>query len=51
VARGPVGLWRHEEERLTEVVLARANERFEAARSGGRSLSLDEAVEYALGED
>ena len=51
VARGPVGLWQHEEERLTEAVLARADERFEAARSGGRSLSLDEAVAYALGED
>ena len=51
VARGPVGLWQHEEERLTEAVLARADERFEAARSGGRSLSLDDAVEYALGEN
>jgi tetratricopeptide (TPR) repeat protein len=50
VARGPVGLWRHEEQRLTEVVLARADESFEAARSDGRSLSLDEAIEYALGE-
>jgi hypothetical protein len=50
LARGPVGLWRHEEQRLTEVVLARADESFEAARSDGRSLSLDEAIEYALGE-
>jgi predicted ATPase len=51
VARGPVGLWQHEEEQLTEAVLARADERFETGRSDGRSLSLDEAVEYALGED
>jgi len=51
VARGPIGLWQHEEERLTEAVLAYADERFEAARAAGRTLALDEAAEYALGED
>jgi predicted ATPase len=51
VARGPIGLWQHEEARLTEAVLAHADERFEAARAAGRTLALDEAVAYALGED
>ena len=49
VARGPVGLWQHEDERLTEAVLARADERFEAA--AGRLSLCSTRPSVALGED
>ena len=49
-ARGPVGAWEREREQIASTVVMPSAE-FEAGRSTGRSLSLDEAVEYALGED
>ena len=48
-ARGPVGQWEHEREQYEQAVLPVAGPEFEAARAAGRSLTLDEAVEYALG--
>jgi hypothetical protein len=49
-ARGPVGHWEREREQIASTVIMPSPE-FESGRSTGRSLSLDEAVEYALGED
>jgi predicted ATPase len=49
-ARGPVGHWEREREQIASTVAIPSPE-FESGRSTGRSLSLDEAVEYALGED
>jgi tetratricopeptide (TPR) repeat protein len=49
-SRGPVGHWEAERDELASTVLS-ASPEFEHGRSSGRSLSLDEAVEYALGED
>jgi predicted ATPase len=49
-SRGPVGNWDARRDELASAVVIRSPE-FEHARSSGRSLSLDEAVEYALGED
>jgi predicted ATPase len=50
-ARGPLGMWEHEREQFATAVLGEGGEAFEAARSAARRLSLDEAVEYALGDD
>ena len=49
-ARGPVGQWEREREQIASTVVM-PSPQFESGRSTGRSLSLDEAVEYALGED
>jgi predicted ATPase/class 3 adenylate cyclase len=49
-ARGPVGIWENERDEIAADVAIRSAE-FEQGRSAGRSLSLEEAVEYALGED
>ena len=49
-ARGPVGYWEGDRERIASTVVISSTE-FESARSAGRSLSLDEAVAYALGDD
>jgi predicted ATPase len=49
-ARGPVGAWEREREQIASTVVMPSAE-FESGRSTGWSLSLDEAVEYALGED
>jgi hypothetical protein len=44
-------MWEHEREQFATAVLGEGGEAFEAARSAARRLSLDEAVEYALGDD
>ena len=49
-SRGPVGIWENEREEIASEVAIPSPE-FEQARSAGRLLSLEEAVEYALGED
>jgi len=50
-ARGPLGQWEHERDEYATRVLVAADAGFEAARLAGRTLSLDEAVEYALSID
>ena len=50
-ARGPVGQWESERAEYEEAVLVAAGPRFEAGRVEGRTLALDEAVEYALSVD
>jgi hypothetical protein len=49
-SRGPVGNWESERDEFASSVINPSPE-FEQGRSAGRSLSLDEAVEYGLGED
>ncbi len=49
-ARGPVGAWERERAHLEERILACGNGELERGRTGGRSLSLDDAVEYALSD-
>jgi len=49
-SRGPVGQWESQRDELASNVLTPSAE-FEHGLSSGRSLSLEEAVEYALGED
>ena len=49
-SRGPVGNWDARRDELASAILIQSPE-FERGRSSGWSLSLDEAVEYALGED
>jgi hypothetical protein len=50
-ARGPLGQWKNYREEFATPVLAAAGPDFEGGRVAGRSLTLDEAVESALGED
>jgi non-specific serine/threonine protein kinase len=50
-ARGPLGQWKNSREEFATPVLAAAGPDFEGGRVAGRSLTLDEAVESALGED
>jgi hypothetical protein len=47
--RGPLGHWDSEREEVASTVVSPSQE-FEQGRSSGRSLSLDEAAEYALSE-
>lgn len=49
--RGPVGTWDQDREQYAALVLAHASHEFEAARSKGRGLALDEAVATALSID
>ncbi len=49
--RSPLGHWERERDGYAAVVFAIEGPEFEAARSAGRRLSLDEAVEYALSVD
>jgi hypothetical protein len=49
-SRGPVGHWESEREIELPSIVADSSPEFEQGRSSGRLLSLDEAVEYALGE-
>ncbi len=49
-ARGPVGHWESERDEIASTVIVASTE-FESGHAAGRALSLDEAVEYALGED
>jgi len=49
-AQGPVGFWERERDEIAATVVIPSPE-FESGRSTGRSLSLDEAVEYALGDE
>jgi predicted ATPase/class 3 adenylate cyclase len=49
-SRGPVGYWERDRDELASAVATPSAE-FERGHSAGRALSLDEAVEYALGED
>ncbi|HEY7690943.1 MAG TPA: tetratricopeptide repeat protein [Gaiellaceae bacterium] len=49
-ARGPLGQWDVGREEYAEPVLVAAGPEFEAARAAGRTLALDAAVEYALGD-
>jgi predicted ATPase len=48
-ARGPVGQWEGERREYEVAVLAAAGQEFEAGRARGRSLTIDDAVKYALG--
>jgi len=50
-ARGPLGHWERERDEYATRVLVAADPSFHAARAAGRTLSLDEAVEYALSVD
>ncbi|MGN6431026.1 MAG: ATP-binding protein [Gaiellaceae bacterium] len=47
--RAPVAAWEELREELGTPIFARAGSAFEAARAGGRALSLDAAVQLALG--
>jgi hypothetical protein len=48
-ARRPIGTWeRHQRGQFAEAVLTNPSVEFDAARSAGRRLSLDQAVEDAL---
>jgi predicted ATPase len=49
-SRGPVGHWDNARDHELASTMAAPSLEFEQGRSAGRSLSLDEAVEYALGE-
>jgi predicted ATPase len=49
-SRGPVGAWDSRRDEFESTVVV-ASPEFEQGRASGRSLSLEEAVEYALGED
>jgi predicted ATPase len=46
-ARGPIGHWERDRDEIAASVLVDSPE-FESGRSSGRSLSLDEAITYAL---
>jgi tetratricopeptide (TPR) repeat protein len=48
--RGRVGLWEQHRDAYAAIVLASPTPEFEAARRDGARLSLDEAVEHALGK-
>ena len=48
-SHGPLGHWENERDHEFELIGATASPEFELGRSSGRLLSLDEAVEYALG--
>src|SRR5262249_25157370 len=48
-SRGPVGYWEADRDRELALTGSTSSPEFEQGRSAGRSLSLDEAVEYALG--
>jgi hypothetical protein len=48
-ARGPVGQWEGERREYEVAVLAAEGRDFEAGRAHGRLLTIDDAVEYALG--
>jgi len=50
-ARGPIGMWEIDRDRFASAVLAVSSPRLETGRSLGRTLSLDDAVEYALSID
>jgi hypothetical protein len=50
-SRGPLGHWESERDGELAATLDAPSPEFERGRSSGRSLSLDEAVEYALGGD
>lgn len=50
-SRGPVGHWESERDNEFASTVETTSPEFEQGRSTGRSLSLDEAVEVALGED
>jgi hypothetical protein len=50
-ARGRIGQWESEREEYASHVFAVAGPEFERSRADGRSLSLDEAAEYALSLD
>jgi len=50
-SRGPVGHWENERDQELASTVARESPEFEEGRSAGRWLTLDEAVEYALGQD
>jgi hypothetical protein len=49
-ARGPVGQWEAERPEYQAAVLAVAGPDFDQGRATGRALTLDEVVEYALGD-
>jgi class 3 adenylate cyclase len=49
--RGPLGQWELDRAEYATRVLADAEADFEAARAAGRSLLLDEAIEYAVSVD
>ena len=49
-ARGPVGAWESERERYEERVLSVGADDLQRGRVAGQSLSLDEAMAYALGD-
>jgi len=49
--RAPLGQWETEREEYVDYVFAVAGPEFERARADGRTMSLDEAVEYALSLD
>jgi len=49
--RGPLGQWELDRAEYATRVLADAGADFEAARAAGRSLLLDEAIEYAVSVD
>ena len=49
-SRGPIGQWEQVRDKRASVIVSDSRE-FEHGRSEGKSLSLDEAVEYALGAD
>jgi predicted ATPase/class 3 adenylate cyclase len=49
-ARGPVGQWESERPEYEAAVLAAAGPDFDRGRAAGRALTLDEVVEYALGD-
>jgi predicted ATPase/class 3 adenylate cyclase len=49
-ARGPVGQWEAERPEYEAAVLAATGPDFERGRMAGRALTLDQAVEYALGD-
>ena len=50
-ARGPLGVWRHERDRLEAVVLAHDDEELERGKAAGRSMSLDEAIDLPWREE
>ena len=50
-SRGPVGYWESERDGEFASTVATSSTEFEQGRLSGRSLSLEEAAEYALGEN
>jgi ATP/maltotriose-dependent transcriptional regulator MalT len=49
-SRGPFGHWESERDREFASIADTSSPEFEQGRSAGRSLTVDEAVEYALAE-